>query len=466
MKRIRILIPALVVAGMAVAQTTYEAAEMLGTDLIGSARYVGMGGAMSAFGNDLSIISKNPAGIGLYTTNDVMTTLSFSQTKTFVNDSFGRENKTNSPVKAGLDNMAFVMVNPLSDKSSLNFAFAYHKNKDQKYTMTYNDMMSDDLGYTIWRDFENNVRSRTDQYDFNVSMNVNDNVYWGVTFGILSSQYRSDGYFYDYYPRQTDYPSVVDNYSYDGHLDFDGAGWNMTLGLIMRSPTGHSRLGFSVQTPTVMHVNTMYEDFLYAAAGQAIKQEDIHLLQETTYNVRNPWIFNISTGFSGEHSALGFEYELVDANQMSMTSGRSKLRDQVNDKLLAYSTFRVGYEANIDKMSFRIGYNSSSPLFRTQAYKFLEDTDFNYNRNDCHFNNLKTVRNITLGVGYCSAPGTMGEQYYVDGAYVYTTKRSDFSLGSYPVGIDQYDRVINYDSSVVEFSNNGHRFVLSVGCCF
>ena len=48
------------------AQDTYESARLLGSDLNGTARYVGMGGAMEALGADISTISTNPAAIGLF----------------------------------------------------------------------------------------------------------------------------------------------------------------------------------------------------------------------------------------------------------------------------------------------------------------------------------------------------------------------------------------------------------------
>ena len=40
-------------------------------DVIGTARYVGMGGAMGALGADLGVMGWNPAGIGLYRKSDV-----------------------------------------------------------------------------------------------------------------------------------------------------------------------------------------------------------------------------------------------------------------------------------------------------------------------------------------------------------------------------------------------------------
>ena len=45
------------------AQTSFDAAHLYGRELIGTARYVAMGGAMGALGSDASIISQNPAGI-------------------------------------------------------------------------------------------------------------------------------------------------------------------------------------------------------------------------------------------------------------------------------------------------------------------------------------------------------------------------------------------------------------------
>ena len=55
----------LVAAAPISAQTVYDAAKITGKDLNGTARFVGMGGAMGALGGDISTIGTNPAGIGL-----------------------------------------------------------------------------------------------------------------------------------------------------------------------------------------------------------------------------------------------------------------------------------------------------------------------------------------------------------------------------------------------------------------
>ena len=60
----------LVAAAPISAQTVYDAAKITGKDLNGTARFVGMGGAMGALGGDISTIGTNPAGIGIYRSND------------------------------------------------------------------------------------------------------------------------------------------------------------------------------------------------------------------------------------------------------------------------------------------------------------------------------------------------------------------------------------------------------------
>ena len=65
-------IAAMMVATMPLAaQETYENAKIAMEDLNGTARYVGMGGAMEALGADISTISTNPAGIGLFRKSNI-----------------------------------------------------------------------------------------------------------------------------------------------------------------------------------------------------------------------------------------------------------------------------------------------------------------------------------------------------------------------------------------------------------
>ena len=73
MKKISVLIALgmLMIAPWGMAQTIYDGAKLTGKDLNGTARIVGMGGAMGALGGDISTMGTNPAGIGLYRSSDL-----------------------------------------------------------------------------------------------------------------------------------------------------------------------------------------------------------------------------------------------------------------------------------------------------------------------------------------------------------------------------------------------------------
>ena len=65
---------ALVASMSAAAQETYQDTKLAASQLTGTARYVGMGGAMEALGADISTISTNPAGVGLFRKNQISLT--------------------------------------------------------------------------------------------------------------------------------------------------------------------------------------------------------------------------------------------------------------------------------------------------------------------------------------------------------------------------------------------------------
>ena len=52
------------------AQNMYNVSSIFENDLTGTARYIGMGGSMSALGADLSTMGTNPAGMAMYRHND------------------------------------------------------------------------------------------------------------------------------------------------------------------------------------------------------------------------------------------------------------------------------------------------------------------------------------------------------------------------------------------------------------
>ena len=106
------------------AQDTYDNARMLGYDLNGTARYVGMGGALEALGADISTISTNPAGIGMFRHSNA--SLSFGAVSQQGVNKFDNLNKT----VMSFDQIGFVYSGRTGESSYINFGFNYHKSKN------------------------------------------------------------------------------------------------------------------------------------------------------------------------------------------------------------------------------------------------------------------------------------------------------------------------------------------------
>lgn len=112
------------------AQSIYDAANIVQKDLNGTARFVGMGGAMGALGGDISTMSTNPAGIGIYRSNDVMVSFGYSVTNAesrMDGNTFDVEKN-----RWSFDNIGFVLSTKIGNVTPLryvNFGFNYHKRK-------------------------------------------------------------------------------------------------------------------------------------------------------------------------------------------------------------------------------------------------------------------------------------------------------------------------------------------------
>ena len=127
-KKLVIMALAVLCLGSANAQTVYDAVDFATKDLNGTARYVSMGGAMSALGGDISTIGINPAGIGIYRSNDIVTSFGYSVLTSDV-DNLGTV-YSSSKDGCGFDNIGFVFSSKIGNKTMLrnvNFAVSYHK---------------------------------------------------------------------------------------------------------------------------------------------------------------------------------------------------------------------------------------------------------------------------------------------------------------------------------------------------
>lgn len=113
--------------GMGYAQSAIGAYSASQPDLKGTARYMGMAGAFGALGGDLSAISQNPGGIGVYRSSDIGFTLDLdAQNSATTNE--GSTYKLDQ-TKFLLNNIGAVLTLRMNSEMcpNLNFGFTYNK---------------------------------------------------------------------------------------------------------------------------------------------------------------------------------------------------------------------------------------------------------------------------------------------------------------------------------------------------
>ncbi|MBR4843256.1 MAG: hypothetical protein IK006_09240 [Bacteroidaceae bacterium] len=470
--RLYMLLAVVAAAMSASAQTSFDAAKIFEEELNGTARYVGMGGAMSALGNDLSVISHNPAGIATYHQSEVNATLSgfgsSVETSPYSSESrqiLGYDGYTTyysgndvSDINMDLDNFSFVICGNEGDHGYVNFGFSYRRLLHLDKTLSFYESFLDGNGDEIWCDYEDHQRNKVKSFDFNISYNAGDLFHFGITLGLLSTDTWSEGYIMDYY---ADAPEGM-NQKYKLNAakmnTATGSGWNVAAGMIIR-PIQPLRLGIAVKSPTLFKQEMGYSDIMYA--HNLIEYNDPDKFDSyTDYTISSPMSINLSAGVTVEKTALGIEYEKHFVERASLSVGNKKMAGQGAIDYQDYSTFACGIEQNIGKLSLRAGYNTTSPMIKENALVYLGDSEFNagnsgeLGRLDFQTERLGRTRNFTLGLGYCSAVNESNSQFYLDVAYIHANRQNGFNL-------NQYDEDINID-----YITKKNKLMVTMGWCF
>ncbi len=365
------------------AQDTYTNDRLTNTsDVHGTARYVGMGGAMGALGGDISVISNNPAGIGLMRRNDISIGMGamIQDADAIDGDSRGHYS---------FDQLGFVAVFNNPNGNNLNFAVNLQKKLNFSHSMIaeqgglgglsqaaqlaglmmdFGDYYSQNNGslvnqaygvgiYDVF-DAEGGVlQHRADEnsfyrtssgnlygLDLNVSGGVQDRFFWGATFGIDFMKYRSNTSYVEfrdgYYNNSPLDDFRVQDYTLDAQHDVNGTGFNVKVGTIIRPIEDNPfRFGIAIETPTWYTLKqedsyfTFYTkwqnngwnepagsyDYGYLDRQGDYKQYDSPDANYLEFNLHAPWKFRLSMASTVEdYLAWDVEYEYAMYNKAKM----------------------------------------------------------------------------------------------------------------------------------------------------
>lgn len=349
------------------AQETYENTKLIDNDLNGTARYVGMGGAMEALGADISVINSNPAGIGLFRRSSG--SVSFGLVSQDGASSFKYGNKTN----ASFDQAGFVYSLRDGRRTFINFGFNYHKSKNFDYILNaasglngasqhklsymkalanennldktssgwrgkfaytsqldnlyYNTLMMTSSDGFFYNDASRYEFGRAEtgyigEYDFNTSANVNDRVYLGITIGIHDVHYTGHSLYNEALVNLNN--QTVGDITVNDERRITGTGYNASFGIIFR-PVDASpfRIGLSVTTPTWYDLKTSNYTYLInntkADGGGKLQGDYPNYTTGESYEFKlfTPWKFGVSLGHTvGNYLALGASYEYADYSRL------------------------------------------------------------------------------------------------------------------------------------------------------
>lgn len=551
MKKIMV-IAAMAVSVSAAAQDTYQSAQIAGDDLNGTARYVGMGGAMEALGADISTMGTNPAGIGLFRKSQASVSGGLQV--------FGGNYENNSlnsyldgnKTTGSFDQAGFVLSTKAGHDSWINFGFNYHKSKnfnqllsaintlngaslnkvsfnkfkgvatdasdfyDPRYSTVdwFNDMLvnpylevedpnyipkdpkdPNDKEYIYKNSFDSYFHSQDftqhqvqtgyiSDYDFNISGNIHNRIYLGLTFGIKDVHYES----------RSLYTETLLNYDKELDIDTDpmgtmylddsriitGTGFNVKFGAIVR-PVEDSpfRIGAYVHTPTWYKLTTsnytemINEPIEGKEAGRS--SEDI-----LKFRLNTPWLFGVSLGHTvGNIVALGATYEYSDYGALdnrvidtdyyydydygyyydNESSYSDKAMKRNTEKSLkGVHTLRLGAEVKVcPEVALRFGYNYVSPKYQEYGCR---DTDIPSQgvefASTAAYTNWNATNRFTCGIGYAKGP------FSVDVAYKYSQTNGDFYPFYDGIGTGEYAN----NPGATSVSDKRHQLLMTLGYRF
>lgn len=463
----------------ATAQETYQDTKLIGNDLNGTARYVGMGGAMEALGADISTMTSNPAGTGFFSRTQVSVTGGLVWQNGVESHSVSGGHKTN----ASFDQIGIVAPLKINGKPCLNVGFNYHKSRNFDQILTASGALSmasqnklsaikyDKVGEWGWNAIDANyqkILEKTDDqgkkymdyyngqafdfgqyqhgyigvYDFNISGAVSNSFYLGATVGIHDVNYRSSSTYFEQLEQNTNGASAE-------RLKIDGTGVDIKVGAIFLPVDGSPfRVGLYINSPV------FYDLKLRGDAGSGFVQYSGSNLSGSNssayisnycnyeYKIYTPWKFGVSLGHTvGSYLALGATYEYSDygsidnrvidgtyydpwnGNAYDTSSSDDVMNAHTESTLKGVHTLKLGAEFKpLPTLALRAGYNWVSAVFDENGFRdgSLESPGSGY-ATSTDYTNWKATNRFTLGLGFQAS-----KNINLDLAYQYSHTNGDF----------------------------------------
>ena len=403
--------------------------------IMGTARYVGMGGAMTAIGGDPSAVLDNTGGLGLYRRTETTRTFDYAYSKATSNA--GRLSFFMAPQAS----VVFSMPTGRTEGVLFhNFMLSYSRQHTFNRSMRFEGGAMPSMG-ALFAEAEGNMgipfcadRYNTDnylklseggsvnEYAFDWAMNVSDRVYWGLGLRIHSFSLTSEADYIEYF----DEVNVQQQAYYNRNRStvmLNGAACSFSTGLIAR-PASWLRFGLALQTPSFGAVNIITEG-TFDAQTDTLRWSDAPRLTDHPSDFHMPFRLSTSVAFQITHYALiSLQYDL-----------------RTFKKIPTMHSLRAGVEiVPVGGIYINLGYAYESTFKNSDPVFSIDPT---LNRQDAYYQYTRWQQYISGAVGY------RGRHFFIQAAYQYHHTRKN---------VYAHEQAIPY-----HLNDDAHRVVFTIG---
>jgi hypothetical protein len=360
----------------------------------GTARFNSMGGAFTALGGDLSSLTLNPAGIGVYRSFEITITPQLVYNN--IKSTFNATGSSDLRYKFNLGQMGFV-ANLISNTNStglinLNVGYSYMRTNNFNQNIAIsgisnNSSMADywtvqsqgtyfrdltggaGIAYdayvidtitgsggkyygSILSNYGENTNSTygqlirriidnegfTGEHAISIGGNYSNKFYFGATIGINTLHYTGH-----YQHIEDDINNVIpdfQNFSYTDHLEASGTGYGLKLGAIIK-PVEFLRIGLAFHTPVVYRIHEYFYDNITSAFDNLNPARDriSYTYEESnsplrySYTLTTPLRALAGVAFQIEKLAiLSVDYEYVDYRMAKFSNASDDYNYDIENK--------------------------------------------------------------------------------------------------------------------------------------
>ena len=374
----------------------------------GTAKAMGLGNALGAVGGDMTSVCINPAGMGLYRSNEFTTTLNLLDN--YHSSTYYDSRNGGNKMRLSIPNVGYVGYNERSNYKPLRatqFGIGLTRTDDynmrtlarginptssriDNYLAQIDGYSEDDLvdyfpydiypawqtylidldgqGYytspvpqgNIWQGQESTFKGRSEEWTFAGSANFRDRLFLGASVNVAHIKRVGTRIFDEAHPDGADPESGFNDWSYSEDLSSTGWGCNAKVGFIFHA-TPWMRIGGAFHSPTIYAFDETWQTETESEIGY-ITRKYFSQNEPYEYTFIKPlrWVGSMAFVI-GQQGMVSFDAEYTNFATARFKANAdddydyTPTNDQIKEKYGRTFNFRLGTEWNLGGNYLRVG---------------------------------------------------------------------------------------------------------------